>query len=107
MSLKARRRYSAEELRSIVAPIAEKHGVEKVYLFGSVARGDFNENSDYDFCVDAGRIRDYDDLAHLVRDMEDAIRSEVDVITLGGVKQDSRLMNNIRRDGIVVYSRTA
>jgi|GEM_PF-7006228 len=27
-------------------------------------------------------------------------------VYLGGVKPDSRLMQNIRRDGIVVYSRT-
>ncbi|MCL2149258.1 MAG: nucleotidyltransferase domain-containing protein [Methanomassiliicoccaceae archaeon] len=29
-----------EELCRIVAPIAEKRGVEKIYLFGSRARGD-------------------------------------------------------------------
>jgi predicted nucleotidyltransferase len=97
---------SADELRKIIMPIAERHGVDSVVLFGSVARGDDGNDSDYDFCVDAGRIRDYDDLAHFVRDMEDAIKTEVDVVTLGGVKPGSRLMQNIRRDGIVIYSGT-
>ena len=39
--------------------------------------------------------------------MEGAIRSEVDVITFGGVRPDSMLMCNMRKEGIVVYSRTA
>jgi len=44
-------RPSVEELSAIVALIAEKYGVNKVYIFGSVARGGYNENSDYDFCI--------------------------------------------------------
>jgi len=98
---------SIEELRKAILPIAERHGVDSIILFGSAARGEDKDGSDYDFCVDTGRIEDYDELAHFVKDMESVVRSEVDVITLGGVKPDSRLMRNIRRDGIIVYSRTA
>ncbi|MDR0508579.1 MAG: nucleotidyltransferase domain-containing protein [Candidatus Methanoplasma sp.] len=98
---------SVEELRRAITPIAERHGVESIVLFGSVARGDDNDDSDYDFCIDPGCIKDYDELAHLVKDMEGVIRSEVDVVTLGGVRPDSMLMRNIRKEGIVVYSRTA
>ena len=32
--------YSIDEIREIVAPIAKQHGVDKVFLFGSYARGD-------------------------------------------------------------------
>ena len=35
-----------ERIKSIVAPIAQKHGVEKVWLFGSRARGDAQPDSD-------------------------------------------------------------
>jgi len=31
--------YSIDEIREIVAPIAKQHGVDKVFLFGSYARG--------------------------------------------------------------------
>jgi len=34
------KRYSVEELKAMVAPAAERYGVETVYLFGSAARGD-------------------------------------------------------------------
>jgi|GEM_PF-6570799 len=61
MSSTARKIHSVEELREIVAPVAEKYGVDKVYLFGSIARGDFNEDSGYDFFIEKGKDtkRDY------------------------------------------------
>ena len=98
---------SIEDIRRAVAPIAERHGVDSIVLFGSAARGEDGDDSDYDFCVDSGRIKDYDELAHLIKEIEEAIRFKVDVITLGGIKPNSRLMSNIRRDGIVLYTRTA
>lgn len=51
--------YSVSEIRDIVAPIAEKYGVKKVFLFGSRARGDYREDSDYDFSIDPGELTDY------------------------------------------------
>jgi len=56
-------RHSIEELKRIIFPIAERYGVNKVYLFGSVARGDYTENSDYDFCIERGKIRSLLDLS--------------------------------------------
>ena len=32
--------YSVRDLRAIIAPIAARHGVDRVYLFGSYARGE-------------------------------------------------------------------
>ena len=45
-----------ERIKSIVAPIAQKHGVEKVWLFGSRASGDAKPDSDYDFLISMGTI---------------------------------------------------
>ena len=33
-------RYSIQELKDIVAPLAQKYGAQRVYLFGSYARRD-------------------------------------------------------------------
>lgn len=32
--------YTIDEIRSNISPIAKKYGVERVYLFGSYARGE-------------------------------------------------------------------
>jgi predicted nucleotidyltransferase len=72
---------SFEELCEIVAPIAEKRGVEKVYLFGSRARGDYNERSDYDFYIIPGHIRSLIGLSGLMQDLQEALGVEVDIIS--------------------------
>ena len=36
-----------ERIRNIVTPIAQKHGVEKVWLFGTRTRGEARPNCDY------------------------------------------------------------
>ena len=46
--------YTVNEIRDIVAPIARKHGVASLYLFGSYARGEASANSDIDFLMDGG-----------------------------------------------------
>lgn len=42
-----------EKLKKVISPIAEKYGLEAVYLFGSQARGDSLVESDYDFISNA------------------------------------------------------
>lgn len=46
--------YSFEEIAERVRPIAEKYGLRSVYLFGSYARGDADEDSDVDLLIDDG-----------------------------------------------------
>ena len=70
-----------ERIKRIVAPIAQKHGVEKVWLFGSRARGDATDDSDYDFLISCGMIHSLWDFAGLWDDLEDAFSSKVDIVT--------------------------
>lgn len=46
-----------EDIQQTVALFASQYGAERVYLFGSYARGDANENSDIDLRIDKGKIR--------------------------------------------------
>lgn len=49
--------YSVDEIESIVAPIAMRHGLLKAFLFGSYARGSATAASDIDLCVDAANLK--------------------------------------------------
>jgi predicted nucleotidyltransferase len=49
--------YTINEIQKIVEPIAKRHGVSKVYLFGSYARGNATESSDIDLCIDSGKSK--------------------------------------------------
>ena len=49
--------YSIEELRMIVSPIAQAHGVESVSLFGSYSNGTADAHSDVDLKIEKGALR--------------------------------------------------
>ena len=40
-----------DELKDIVRPIAIRYNIKRIFLFGSRARGDNDEDSDYDFII--------------------------------------------------------
>ena len=90
-----------ERIKSIVAPIAKNHGVEKVWLFGSRARGDANPDSDYDFLISRGQIHSLWDFAGLWDDLEDALSSKVDIIT--DTADDQTFIERIRKDEVKIY----
>ena len=79
--------YSIDEIRKIVTPIAKQHGVDKVFLFGSYARGDATPASDVDLCV------------------EDALKKSIDVVTTGSLKynKDEAFLENLRKDRVLLY----
>lgn len=63
--------YTIEEIKAIVAPIAAAHDVERIYLFGSYARGEATATSDIDLRVDKGRLKGLFALGALYADLED------------------------------------
>ena len=41
--------FTMEDIAAMVKPLADKYRVKEIYLFGSYARGEADENSDLDF----------------------------------------------------------
>ena len=95
-----------QRIRSIVEPIASKRsGFEKIYLFGSRARGDGTEKSDYDFCVYADDDVSLLKFAGLMVDLSEGLKSEVDLVDATALKPGDAFIDEIERDGILVYER--
>ena len=46
--------FTMENIVAMVRPLADKYRVKEIYLFGSYARGEADENSDLDFLVFGG-----------------------------------------------------
>jgi uncharacterized protein len=55
-------------------------------LFGSYARGDFNENSDIDILVDFNERIDGFDYIRLAHELEDALQHKIDIVSRKGIK---------------------
>ncbi len=96
--------YTINDLRSIVAPIAAQHGVERVYLFGSYARGEANKDSDIDLRIDKGLLKGLFALGALYSDLEEGLGKKLDLLTTGSLTQ--QFLNDIAQEEVLLYDRT-
>ena len=85
-----------EQIRSL----AQLHGLNRVILFGSRARGDFRERSDIDLAVSGGHIAAFS----LDVDEETDTLLQYDVVNLD-VPVDTALLENIQREGVTLYEK--
>ncbi|HEX3385600.1 MAG TPA: nucleotidyltransferase family protein [Mucilaginibacter sp.] len=81
--------YNTEQILNILKEkkqeLAAKYPISELGLFGSYARGDYNEQSDIDILVDFnGRIGiGFISLAH---DLEDIFNTKIDLVSRKGIK---------------------
>jgi uncharacterized protein len=75
-----------KDKREAILQIAAKHGARNVRVFGSVARGEADDQSDIDFLVDMEPGRSLLDLGGLLMDLQDLLGRNVDVVTERGLK---------------------
>jgi len=71
--------------RREILDCAARHGVRNVRVFGSVARGDDQQNSDVDFLVDVEAGRSLLDVIAFEQDLQQLLGRHVDVLTDGGL----------------------
>lgn len=69
------------ENREKILEIAKKHGAYNVRVFGSVARGESDPDSDIDLLVDMGPGKSLLDLGGLWIDLQEALQCRVEVFT--------------------------
>ena len=75
-----------QENREEILRIAAQHGARNVRVFGSVARGEADEESDIDFLVEMGPDRSLFDRAALFLDLQELLGRKVDVVSDRGIK---------------------
>lgn len=93
--------YTIEELRSIVAPIAQSHGVGSVSLFGSYSRGTARPGSDVDLKIEKGRLRSLFELSNFRIAVEDALALPVDLVTTDA--SDRAFLDAISAEEVLLY----
>ena len=84
-----RRRVTLEELRAHrdeIEEIGRRYGVSNIRVFGSVARGNADDNSDLDLLIDASAETGLFDLAGFALDVERLMAVFTQVVTLPGLK---------------------
>lgn len=97
-----------EDRRAEVAALCERHGVERLDVFGSAAGDDgFDpERSDLDFVVSFER-REPSDLFRryfgLEEDLEALFGREVDLVMEGALKKSRRFARNVEASRVPLY----
>lgn len=93
--------YTIVQLKEIIAPIAEAHGVKSVSLFGSYAKGMAGSESDVDLLIEKGKVNSLFQLCSFRLAVEDALSLSVDLVTTEST--DKSFLENIQREEILLY----
>ena len=94
--------YTIDKIKDVVKPIAKKYGVESIYLFGSYARGEADENSDLDFLVFGGGNFKLTSIFALAEELRVAFQIPVDVFEINEINTDSSFYSNIMNERLNV-----
>lgn len=89
-------------LAAELQPLCQQYGIERLALFGSQARGDATNQSDYDFRIDRGSLKGMD-LFAFKHELEDVLSTQVDLITTSSM--DEAFLNEAKKDEVVLYDR--
>jgi hypothetical protein len=89
-----------KEKRNEILRVAARHGAHNVRVFGSVARGEADEQSDIDLLVEFEPDRSLLDHAALWLELQDLLGCKVDVVSEGGVK--ARIRERVLREALPV-----
>jgi predicted nucleotidyltransferase len=76
--------------REQILQIAARFGIQRVRVFGSVARGTDDEQSDVDFLVELAPDRSLLDLGGFLYEMRSLLGTDVDVVTEKGIRKRIR-----------------
>lgn len=89
-------------MRDAVEYVAKKYGVERVWAFGSRARGKATSESDLDLRIDKGDMRGME-IGGFVYDLEQMIGVSVDVSTTHSLPEE--FLASIKKDEVLLYER--
>ena len=82
--------------RKEILHLVNQHGAYNLRVFGSVARGEADRDSDIDFLVDLGQNLSPWFPVRLIRDLEQLLGRKVDIVTEKGLKE--RIKERVLRE---------
>jgi uncharacterized protein len=91
-----------DQFRSSLLRIAEKNGIEKVYVFGSVARGEDRERSDVDFLIELKKDASNLGIGAFQYEAEILLGTSVDVVPMFALDQveDKEFVRAVRSEAV-------
>ena len=100
------RKEAITEIKKLTEPVFKEYGVEKAYIFGSYARGDYNENSDVDIIISSKNIRSLLIIGAILEALKLALKKEVDLIEEECFEEDEidqEFYDKIKKERVMIY----
>lgn len=97
--------YTIEEIKEMLRKLLKNMPVYKVILFGSYAKKMANKDSDLDFIIDTNEELMGFKLFSLITKIEEAFNKQVDAFEKSEIIENSKIDEEIRRTGVVVYEK--
>ena len=99
--------YTIDEIKAKINPIAKHYNVLKVYLFGSYARGEEDENSDIDIALELDDITKYMDV---YESLSSVFNENVDILLVSDLLSPktnvgSLVKKNFLNDRVLIYQK--
>ena len=88
------------EVKGTILRILKPHGVRRVAIFGSYARGEAGPGSDIDILVRFAQPKSLFDLVGIEEELEQALHLKVDLLTEKAVSP--YLIDSVRHDEVVI-----
>ena len=88
------------ENRQEILALAQQYGAKNVRIFGSVARGEDDEQSDIDFLVEMEPARSLFDLGGFMMSLQELLGRPVDVVTENGLKM--RIRDRVLQEAVAL-----
>ncbi|KUK44886.1 MAG: nucleotidyltransferase family protein [Methanothrix sp.] len=70
-----------QAVQDAILDVLRKNGVKRAAFFGSIVRGEMNEESDIDILIEFEGRKSLLDLSHLKNELEDTVNRRVDLLT--------------------------
>lgn len=93
-----------EDIESCVRDVAASYDVDRVYLFGSYARGCAGDESDIDLCLETGPTFSLFNAGSFQHDLSALLRKSVDVVTERALYDF--VCASYLRDRVLLYERS-
>lgn len=93
--------YTLNDLKALIGPIARKHGIKRVSVFGSYGRNQAGAQSDVDLHIEKGIEKTLLELIAFQQEVEEALCLPVDIVTSD--IRDKAFLAHIKADEVPLY----
>lgn len=97
--------YTIDEITLILKEILKNFAVKKAVLFGSYAKNKQTPTSDIDLVIDSeGQLLNIN-FYGLLEELIEKLEKNIDLFEISEIQKDSKIYNDIKNEGVVVYEK--